>query len=146
MRAMADDIETYKKLLAKAEAEISDLREKVGTCSTTILNTVMLQEAQETEVKFLRARVSELEKIIAESDKMAKSAADVISAMQSAMTRMQETIEKVTDQANHTLTAVEIKQQVAELEKTAQSTNLSATEIAAYQAHIAALKDKARKG
>lgn len=142
---MAEDVESYKKLLAKAHAEIEDLREKVGTCSTTILNTVMAQEAQETEVKFLRARVSELEAIIADSDKMAKSAADVINAMQGAMNRMQETIERVASQSTETLSAVEVKKQISELERAAASTRVDTQQFADYQAQIAALKSKVKR-
>ena len=142
---MSEEVENYKRLLSKAHSEIEGLREKIGTCSTTILNTVMAQEAQETEVKFLRARCTELEKIIAQSDKIAEGAVDVISTMQGAMNRMQATILKVAGEANQTLGIIEIKEQIDELERTAQSTSLNASEIAAYQAQIASLKAKAGK-
>ncbi|MEQ8665492.1 MAG: hypothetical protein RIC16_07185 [Rhodospirillales bacterium] len=141
---MSDELQRHKELLAAAQAEIEELRGKVGKCSTTILETVLAQEQQENEVTFLRARVEELEAILAESEETQRAAAEVIDAMQGAMGRMQETITKVTAKAKETLSVAQLQAEVEELEDAAANT-LDPDELAEYNARIADLKERVRK-
>ena len=141
---MSDELQRHKDLLAAAHAEIGELREKLGKCSTTILETVLAQEQQENEVAFLRARVGELEAILAESEEAQRAAAEVIAAMQGAMGRMQDTITKVAEQAKETLSVAQLQAEVEDLEEAASNT-LDPDELAEYNARIAELRDRVRK-
>jgi len=110
-------VEDLKTLLAAADAEICALRDKVGQCATTIMETVMLEDSQGEELTFLRARVSELETIIRQSEEQAKQAEEVFAAMRTSMDRMQETIKSVAGQARDVQAFPELTKKLKELEK-----------------------------
>lgn len=120
VQTLRDDLHKHKTLLAAAEEEISSLREKVGHCATSVLETIMSGEQQEAEVKYLRARVAELETIIAQSEEQTHEAEAIFDAMRGAMGRMQETIKKVTETAKHSMAAAELSEQISELEEVAK--------------------------
>jgi len=135
------ELQKHKNLLAGSVREILKLRKQVAHCAVTIQETILSQDIQESEVKGLRARVAELEVIIAQSDEQASAAAGVFEAMQGAFGRMQETIKKVSERAKKTAADVELLEQVSELEAVAGST-LDDDSVAAYSRQIEALKSK----
>ena len=114
---LKQDVIRHKQLLNAAQAEISKLRDQVGHCATTIMETVMLEDSQGEEIKFLKARISELEEIVAQSEEQREAARQVFEAMRGAMDRMQESIKKVADQAKSTADAADLSQKIKELEK-----------------------------
>lgn len=116
---LQEDLRRHKELLSAATVEIEALRERVGKCATTIMETVMLEESQGSEIKFLRARVSELEVILQKFQAHSRAADQVLAAMRGAMDRMQETIRKVAGEAKKTGAAVGLSKQIEELEQVA---------------------------
>ncbi len=137
------ELQKHKNLLAGSVREILKLRKQVAHCAVTIQETILAQDAQQSEVVGLRARVAELEAIIAQSDEQSSAAAGVFEAMQGAFGRMQETIRKVSERAKQTAADVELLEQVNELEAVAGST-LDDDTLAAYSRHVEALKNKTR--
>lgn len=115
---LKQDLRQHRDLLAAANAEIEKLRERLGKCSTTILETVMLEQSQGEELGFLRARVAELEAITAKSKEQSAAAEKVYAAMRGAMDRMHDGIRKVATQARDSAPP-SLAKELEELEKAA---------------------------
>ena len=115
---LKQDLRQHRDLLVAANAEIEKLRERLGKCSTTILETVMLEQSQGEELAFLRARVTELEAITAKSKEQSAAAEKVYTAMRGAMDRMHDGIKKVANQAKDSAPP-DLAKELEELEKAA---------------------------
>ncbi len=113
---LQQDLQKHRELLSAANDEIESLRDQIGQCATTILETVMLEDSQGEEIDFLRARVTELETILVRSEEQSKAAEQVIAQMRGAMDRMQETIKRVAGEARVTATATDLTARLQELE------------------------------
>ena len=115
---LKQDLRQHRDLLVAANEEIERLRERLGKCSTTILETVMLEQSQGEELAFLRARVAELEAITAKSKEQSAAAEKVYAAMRGAMDRMHDGIRKVATQAKESAPP-SLAKELEELEKAA---------------------------
>lgn len=118
------DLKQHKELLARANKELEMMRDRVGKCSTTVMETVLLEKSQNEEITFLRARVSELEKIVTASQQQSKATEQVFTLMRAAMNRMQASIKKVTQQARETAAAAGLAKELEELEKAAEKASM----------------------
>ncbi len=141
---LSESVRQQKKLLGEAHEEIAALRAKVGHCSVTIFETIISQERQEDEIKNLRARIAELETIVAQSEEQAAAAANIFEAMKGAMGRMQETVRALSERAESTVADADLKKQINELESAAAST-LDDEALAEYNRQIESLRAKVSK-